>query len=240
MALLRGDPVTRGPRLFAQHCSACHHYDGHDGRGRTIWTMDPESGERVAAKPTAADMGNLGSRAWMRAVLTDFENHFAAVKNAPWYGEEDGLDPDNSEMADWSGDQEALLSEQNAPRLKALIEFLVAETQRPGLDVDSELVALGREVATEGAWLGALEGTACTECHDTIGEDFNPAATGAGYPDIAKYLSYEWLTDFLRDPGESQHYGERNHMPAYKDRMSEQEMDLLVRWLMQDRENVEP
>ena len=32
-ALLREDPLTRGPRIYAQHCAACHHYNGHNGLG---------------------------------------------------------------------------------------------------------------------------------------------------------------------------------------------------------------
>jgi ubiquinol-cytochrome c reductase cytochrome b subunit len=31
--LLRNDPMTQGPRLFARHCASCHRYDGHDGLG---------------------------------------------------------------------------------------------------------------------------------------------------------------------------------------------------------------
>ena len=31
LSLLKSDPKTQGARLFAQHCSSCHRYDGHDG-----------------------------------------------------------------------------------------------------------------------------------------------------------------------------------------------------------------
>ncbi len=29
--LLRNDPATQGPKLFARNCASCHRYDGHDG-----------------------------------------------------------------------------------------------------------------------------------------------------------------------------------------------------------------
>jgi ubiquinol-cytochrome c reductase cytochrome b subunit len=29
--LMRGDPKTMGPKLFAANCASCHRYDGHDG-----------------------------------------------------------------------------------------------------------------------------------------------------------------------------------------------------------------
>ena len=31
LALVREDPKTMGPRLFAANCASCHRYDGHDG-----------------------------------------------------------------------------------------------------------------------------------------------------------------------------------------------------------------
>src|SRR6266567_6661383 len=33
-SLLRQDPFTQGPKLFARNCASCHRYDGHDGLGK--------------------------------------------------------------------------------------------------------------------------------------------------------------------------------------------------------------
>ncbi|MGZ5565495.1 MAG: cytochrome b, partial [Limisphaerales bacterium] len=33
ISLLRNDPLTQGPKLFAKYCASCHRYDGHDGTG---------------------------------------------------------------------------------------------------------------------------------------------------------------------------------------------------------------
>ncbi len=250
--MLRRDPFTQGPRLFAKHCSSCHRYNGHDGRGMLVLE------EKKIAAPTAADLGNFASRDWMRSTVVDYSAHFADLKNAGWFkaaqekeaaGEDVSyLNPDESEMADWSGNQESLTSEENAENLKALVEFLYAESQ-PGyvpndekeaedwtnpLAAEAELAAKGRAVATEGAWAGDLEGTSCADCHTTIGEEFEAISDddADGYPTMAKYGSAEWLKDFIRNPGAARHYGAKNQMPAYPpEQLTDEDLDLLTRWL---------
>lgn len=241
VTLLRQDPFTQGPRLFAKHCASCHQYDGHNGRGKVLVLKDKD-GNVTPAVPTAADLGNFGSRAWMRSILTDYENHFAAIKNNQWYkdakaGDDDEFfDPAESEMADWSGDKDSLTSDENKQNLDAIIEFLVSETKRPGLEFDAAKVEKGRSLATEGTWAGEIEGTSCADCHTTIGEDFTKIADDDvdGYPDLAKYGSAAWLKDFIGNPGSDQHYGAKNRMPAYADKMTSEELELLVRWLVGD------
>ncbi len=234
--LLREDPLTQGPRLFAQHCASCHHYNGHNGLGEMVMTFDAETGATKAVLPTAADLGNLGTREWMRAVIVDFSTLFAPVKNADWYGTADGMDPEESEMTDWSGDHDSLISPDNAANLQALVEFMVEQTGRSDLDVDQELADRGRAVAIEGQWSGDLEGTSCADCHETLGTTFDPTADGtdSDYPEIAGYLSAAWLQDFLVNPGDAQYYGDRNHMPAYENVLSREELGLLIRWLTGD------
>ena len=234
VTLLREDPFTQGPRLFAKHCASCHRYNGHDGRGRVPMELDSETGQSLVAKATAPDLGSLGSRKWMRAILVDFEAHFAPVRNATWYGSQPGIDPAESEMNDWSGDREALVSEDNQQDLQAIIEYLVSLGKRPDTQLDAEQVARGETLALEGDWNAGIS-TSCVDCHDTLGEPF--AATGEGngeYPDIAEYLSSAWLRAFIADPGTDQFYGAKNHMPAYAEKLTEHEMNMLVRWLAGD------
>ncbi len=231
---MRGDPLTQGPKLYARHCASCHFYHGHNGLGEVVMTWDPAKNEDVPARPTAADLGNLGNRAWMRAVLVDFSNLFAPVKDADWYGNADGIDPDESEMADWSGDHAVLTSPENAQNLAAAIEFLVSQTGRSDLNVNQELAQRGRAVTVDGQWSGSINGTSCTDCHESLGETFDPDAEGNGYPDIAGYLSAAWLRDFIAHPDDEQFYADRNHMPVYAHVLTDQELDLLVRWLTGD------
>jgi ubiquinol-cytochrome c reductase cytochrome b subunit len=248
VTLLRQDPFTQGPRLFAQHCASCHRWNGHDGRGSLITdALQPgQSGAPPMTPPTAADLGNFGSREWMRAIVLDYSNHFRWLKNAGWYAEArqktaagesvDFVDPDGSEMANWTADNtESLKSAENADNVTALVEFLAAEAGHAQTQYDAALVQKGRGLATEGSWAGALSGTSCASCHETIGQDFPTApddSSASGYPIMAKYGSAAWLKDFIRNPGAARHYGAKNRMPAYApQQLSDTDLDLLVRWM---------
>ncbi|MGV2338775.1 MAG UNVERIFIED_CONTAM: hypothetical protein LVR18_33745 [Planctomycetaceae bacterium] len=167
--------IHQGPAPFAQHLASCHRWNGHDGRGTLVTdALKPgETGEPPVTLPTAADLGDFASRDWMKAIVVDYSNHFRWLKNASWYSaakEQQGkgesvevLDPDASEMADWtSGNAESLKSPENADNVTALVEFLFAEAARPGAEVDAALVAKGKALATDGNWAGALNGTSCS------------------------------------------------------------------------------
>ncbi len=252
MAMMRNDPFTQGPRLFAKNCAACHRWNGHNGRGvivqerRELMTADrkpqePKQYESYTAAPTATDLGNFGSRTWMRDIILNYSEHFIWLKNAKWYhdaqtaGDEDTLDPDNSEMADWTaGSAEALASPENTTDVEALITFLVAETGHTVLKEDPEKVARGRAIAVDGEW---EIGVSCADCHGTIGQEFAAVDTDdtMGYPTLAKYGSAKWLKDFIRHPGADRHYGSRNQMPAYSpEKLGDADLDLLVRWMTAD------
>lgn len=246
VSLLRNDPFTQGPRLFAQHCASCHRWNGHDGRGSLVMEVvgEGEETQTVVAEPTAPDLAGFADREWMRAVVVDFSDHFRWLKNAAWFEEAQRreaagddvmyIDPDNSEMADWSYDRDTLLAPENAKNLDALIEFLVAEAGHADVTVDESLAETGRAVAVDGAWNGALEGMSCTSCHTTLGQEFAaiPDDEVDGYPTMAEYGSEAWLRDFIRHPGAARHYGEKNRMPEYgPQKLSDHDLDLLVRWM---------
>ncbi len=248
-SLLRQDPFTQGPRLFARHCSSCHRYQGHDGRGSLVTEFSDAAGKQTSAivAPTAVDLSGFGSREWMRSVVVDYRGHFAWLKNAGWYqqarekqaaGEAVSLiDPDNSEMADWSGDAAAVSSPENAENLTALVEFLAAEAGHGGIGIDQALAEKGRSVALNGTWAGGAAGTSCASCHSTLGNAFTPVSDDAadGYPTLAGYASAAWLRDFIRHPNAKRHYGSKNQMPEYSpQQLSDPELDLLVRWMTHD------
>ena len=196
--------------------------------------LDPNDPKKtIPALATATDLGSFGSRAWMQGALTDFENHFANFKNAKWYGEDDTIDVDDSEMTDWSGDRAALTSDANKENLESIIEFLVSETGRADLELDDDLVAKGKDLAGEANWAGDI-GMTCVDCHTEIGNDFDPEYEGGDYPYIAKYASAAWLKDFLLDPGSPKHYGTKNRMPAYGKVLTPEELNLLTSWLVGD------
>ena len=242
-ALLANDAFTQGPRIFAKHCASCHRFDGHNGRGRLMTAAVSESDERQVTLPEAADLGKFASREWMRAVLLDFQAHFAPIKLSGRYQNQTGdyFDPDNSEMADWSGEVDELRSPEQADDVNAIVEFLASEANHGLEQFDAALVARGRALAVDGSWNGALDGAACTNCHAAIGETFVEDATddAGGYPDIRQYGSKAWLTAFLKDPGSVQFYGDKNQMPAFADKLSATELEHLTTWLTRTYEPTE-
>jgi ubiquinol-cytochrome c reductase cytochrome b subunit len=248
MEMMRNDPFTQGPRLFAKNCAACHRWNGHNGRGVVVMerqevlnddgsSKEPAEYTSVLAAPTAADLGSFASREWMRGIVLNYSEHFSWLKNAQWYkdAQESGdelIDPDNSDMADWSGDAEALAAPEQRDDVNAIIEFLVSEAAHGKTTTDAAQVARGREVAVDGDW--DLE--SCSTCHTSIGNEFMASDDDAdGFPSLAQYGSAAWLKDFIRNPGAARHYGEKNQMPAYNsEKLGDRELDLLVRWMTGD------
>lgn len=238
VSLLREDPFTRGPVLFAKYCASCHRYNGHNGRG-IVLREKGEGGNQVISTPEATDLGNFGSRAWMTAIITNYGNHFAPLRKAQWYpGDGDAeFNLDDSEMAGASEEYaEAFSAAENADDLKALVEALVAMRDWSGDNesIDSKLVERGQQILDGEPLADGTEISSCTDCHDTIGSDFELTGEGYGYPDLAGYASAKWLKAFIGDPGTEQFYGAKNHMPAYGDKMNAKDLDLLVRWMTGD------
>lgn len=226
-SLLKSDPFTQGPRLFAKHCAACHRYDGHNGRGRML--TEPDGEQVVVATPSATDLHGFADHTWWEEVLTNFGDHFALTANS-------GYDVENSEMAAWSADnEERLTNPQNADDLRAMVEYLVSLAEHAQVTVDEKLAARGKEILVDGAALASGdEIDACTDCHGGLGDPFELGVDNYGYPELNGYGTDQWLKAFIRNPGTPQFYGEKNQMPAYADKMSDQELDLLVRWLTGD------
>ncbi len=239
VSLLREDPFTQGPVLFAKYCASCHRYDGHNGRGIVLKQMDKEAKQQSIATPEATDLKNFGSRDWMKAIIVDYGNHFAPLKDAQWYpGADDAeFNLDDSEMADASaGYAEAFKAPENAGDLNALVEALVAMRNWKGDEgtVDVALAERGKQILDGEPLIDGTEISSCIDCHDTIGSDFEVTGEGYGYPDLAEYGSAKWLKAFISDPGSDQFYGAKNHMPAYADKMNAKDLDLLVRWMTGD------
>jgi ubiquinol-cytochrome c reductase cytochrome b subunit len=71
LAMLRSDPATRGPELFAAHCASCH----------KLGEMAPPDG-----KLTAPDLTDFGDKAWISRVL-DHPDADTMFGNTPFKGE---------------------------------------------------------------------------------------------------------------------------------------------------------
>lgn len=237
VTLLRNDPLTQGPKIFAQRCASCHRYDGHDGTGNPVLVNNKE------AEPTATDLGKFGSRDWVKSVLVNYHEVFAPLKNTTKDGENLGEIYLEGDMAGWSKEnRETLLMPENQEDLAALIEFLVAQSQREDLaPFDEKLVSKGRELFEDGTTLAKGEFTlSCVDCHliVPVGTDEELGYTGSG-PILTGYGGREWLKSFISDPSTEEFYGydgegEKNAMPAFGETLPEEELNLLVRWMIGD------
>ena len=54
------------------------------------------------------------------------------------------------------------------------------------------------------------------------------------FGELTGYGSAEWLRDFLRDPGKKRFYGSHNAMPSFGERLTGQELEFVIKWLLHD------
>jgi ubiquinol-cytochrome c reductase cytochrome b subunit len=229
LSLLKEDPQTQGPRLFARKCASCHTYNGHDGTHRPVELA------------TAADLGKFGSREWLKEVLINYHNVFQPLMNAK-EKQTDGTEIVigesflAGEMATWSKDNQAALNDPaNTASFNALVEFVVQQSGRKDQGaIDESLATTGQEIFQLGTLkTGTLSG-GCTDCHamHVAGQDAAISeGAGSGYPTLTGYAGKDWLKRFIANPGHDDFYGTKNKMPAFGDSMSERELQLLVDWM---------
>lgn len=233
--LLRNDPLTQGPKIFALRCADCHQPESLKGT--------------YPAAPQAPELADLvdrhrvtfGNRDWLRSVLTGFEQHFAALKNVTV---ENGATEerataaatilsDDGMMKAWSATNgPTLLLEANQADFEALIEFLYAQGgHADAVKADDPKFVRGREIFDAGELAnGTIE--ACSGCHTlhVVGEE--EVAWESGEPVLTGYGGREWLRSFISDPAAV--YGANNAMPAFGNQLTPHEMEMLVRWMVGD------
>ena len=217
--LLRSDPKMQGPRVFARNCAPCHRYDGTDGMGKTL--DFPQTG---------SDLGQFGRREWIRGFLADpaGPKYYGPSQHGSFNGKPNGPRFTEGAMAKWSAANFRKIPNAD---VDAIVEFLAAQSERTdATPPDPELVKKGRELFEKGG--GEKGWQACSKCHAMKykGEEIESAAFTPA-PDLTGYASEDWLRKFLLDPGAPENYGERNAMPSYKQRVSEKDLDILLRWM---------
>ncbi len=206
VALLREDPLTQGPKLFAMHCASCHRYDGHDGLGRT-----------PADEPSAPDLHGFAGRQWLTGLLDP-----AHIATPAYFG--------NTAFAD--GDMVRTVKrfdmedEEEVAEIRLIVNALSAEAKLPSQAAieaaeNEDDLELGRELI-------GPDGFDCTQCHRFHGQG------SAKAPDLTGYGSRQWTIDFIANPAHERFYGEKNdRMPAYLDDtvLTPQQIALIVDWL---------
>jgi len=133
----------------------------------------------------------------------------------------------NGDMATWAEDNVPAMTKRE---IDGVVEFLLSQSRRNDIPPpDPELVKVGRKFFEDGSIDGSGNASACSDCHvmKIDGETLGWAEPGYA-PTLTGYASEAWLRDFLLNPGAKQNYGEKNAMPSYKRRLSEQDLDILL------------
>jgi ubiquinol-cytochrome c reductase cytochrome b subunit len=210
VTLLRNDPLTQGPKLFAKNCASCHRFDGHDGM----------FGQPKDA-PSASDLKDFASRAWLSGLLdpkqVDSVKYFGATKFKA------------GKMVRFVHEEVAAYSADDRATAQQVIAALSAEAARPAQQAedqrDAALIAAGRK-----ALVGEAMG--CVECHK-----FHAAGDDATGPDLTGFGSHDWLVAFISNPKHERFFGERNdRMPAFgaEKMLTPEEIALVADWLRGD------
>jgi ubiquinol-cytochrome c reductase cytochrome b subunit len=207
--LLRNDPLTQGPRIFAVKCASCHRYGGHDGTG--LIPKDPQS---------ASDLKGFASREWLTGLLDPDKiattNYFGGTKFH-----------DGKMVRFVKRDVAAYLPEQKS-QLRKVIVAVSAEAELPAQAAtdlqDATMIEAGRTVLREE--------TKCTDCHQ-----FHKTDEDASAPDLTGYGSRQWLIRFISNPDHADFYGKRNdRMLAFgkAEVLSAQAIGMVADWLRGD------
>lgn len=214
--LLRDDPKTQGPLLFARHCASCHSHVNEANQG-------------IAAKdPSAPNLYGFGGKTWLAGLLDpeaiDGPRYFGHTKFAG--GEMVGA---VQELLA-GGDEEGAEVRSQLELVAAALAAEAAPAGRAAGQADSPDVQRGRELLA-----GEL---GCTGCHK-----FHDEGELGSAPDLTGYGSRDWLAAFIADPQAERFYADRNdRMPAFAqadlpcDRhlLNPRELGLLVDWLRGD------
>lgn len=240
LSLLKQDPLTQGPRLFARKCASCHRYDGHDGTGRLVTRLDTtgDHPRLVEEPPTAADLGDFGTRDWIKRVLLTYHEVFSPLNNLSAPADDDAKKQAilSGEMAQWSEENRGVLqSPENEADLRAILEFFAQQSARQDLaPIDQSLAERGAQIVQTGKLTQGALSSACVDCHALKLRGAGGAVSensGSGAPTLSSYGGAEWLKQFLKDPAHPDFYGEKNLMPAFGASLSDKELNLLVDWL---------
>ena len=209
LELVRSDPKTQGPLLFAQHCASCHAH------------VDPQAPEAatVFAKASAANLFEFGAASWARGLLDPDQVGGPAYFGNTAHKEGDMVSYVTGDMTDadtWSKNQ-----------IEAVIAALAAEAGRPDPQAAETLVAEGRKLIADG--------DRCGSCH-RFGDNEMDLGTA---PDLTGWGSREWLVGIINDPTHERFYGDTNdRMPSFgvakegaAAMLTPQQVGLIADWL---------
>jgi ubiquinol-cytochrome c reductase cytochrome b subunit len=215
--LLRNDPLTRGPRLFKQHCASCHDYVAADGTRPEGFSAPPTSDKA----DRAPNLRGFASRAWIKGLLNPVQ-----IAGPAYFG---NTNHKSGRMATWV--------KQHAEMLKGADGEAIAAA----LSAQARLRSQAKEDAADAVEIAKgvdLIQQHCTSCH-RFGEHGQLGLA----PDLTGYGSYEWMMGLVSDPAHERFYRmENDRMPSFardlarpeRNNVSTRELSLIVDWIRGD------
>jgi ubiquinol-cytochrome c reductase cytochrome b subunit len=252
ITLLRNDPLTQGPKLFAKNCASCHRYDGHDGTGtipstthevKQNETLDEIAKRFRMTEESLIRLNNLKAgrviagqklRVYDLPSASDLKGFArrewlaglldpSRIDGLNYFG---GTKFKDGKMARFVKKDIAALSAEQKTQLQKVIAALSAEA---ALKSRQEADRRDTAMIAEGKTLIASDALRCTECHQFYKPDEDATA-----PDLTGYGSRDWLVAFVSNPAHPRFFGKRNdRMPAFAEDkiLDDQAISLITDWL---------
>lgn len=208
LTLVRDDPLTQGPRIFANNCASCHRYGGHDGLGNAL----PKD------SISASDLKGYGSRDWVRGFL----NADTILTHRYW----GGTAHTEGDMVYWLADHIPESDEERETRGHVVLALSSQAQLKSQAELDK------RDSAQIAAGIAFMRNTSygCAECHS-----FQDVGTDS--PELTGWASRQWMIDFVYDPSHPRFFGRDNdRMPSYgkEKSLSDREIEMVVDWIRQE------
>ncbi len=187
ITLLRNDPKTQGPKLFALHCAGCHTHAG---------PSEDDGDVPRGKKSSAPNLVGFASRDWLKFFLDP--KHIAGPN---YFGNTSHRDGEmvgfvNESLKDWPAEE--LRNVVIALSAEAQLEAQVSDDQK-----DVARIEFGRKLIADG--------DRCVQCHK-----FHAAGESGSAPDLTGYGSREWLLGMIGNPKHERFYGDNNdRMPIF-------------------------
>ena len=179
--------------------------------------MEVREGEAVPMAQRASDLAGFGAPEWIVGLLRD-------PSAGRFFGH---TQHKNSLMTLWSKTNIPLLSDAE---LEAVVTFLIGHGRATEIPpADPELMAEGARIFAHGSSQGSEP---CITCHRLEHPDVQATGSTLG-PDLTAYASPDWLREMILDASQPRFYaGQGQSMPKFSERLTAQEIDLLVNWVL--------
>jgi ubiquinol-cytochrome c reductase cytochrome b subunit len=248
LAMMRGDAMVQGPRLFAQYCANCHSYFKPS-------EADSRAALEQLAKASASNLYGFGSREWIAGLLNP-----KSIAGPQYFGcttryKELKAQGKSMEMVEFvQGD----LTKWPAEEVDDVADYLSSQS---GV-YKHPIEIVGDKIGIMAGQKLIADDTRCASCHrfkpDLPFNDPQLLENEMDAPDLTHYASRDWTIGMISNPAAPRFYGKQNdRMPAFspvepkadasgvvdkaaaeeaaaKNILSRQQVEQVVDWLRRD------